>query len=273
MAIHAIGDVQGCGDELERLLDLLRFDTARDELWLTGDLVNRGPRSLAVLRLVRSLGTSATVTLGNHDIHLIALAYGNRSRAKGGELADVLDAAEGPELVEWLRHQPLAHYRPEINTLLVHAGVPAPWNPLLTIKLAREVEQTLRGPDCADYLRDLYGEEPSRWLPALAGQDRLRYITNALTRMRYCRADGGLDLHEHGAPGSQPPGLLPWFDLPQREASTVRIVFGHWASLGLFQRENLLGLDTGCVWGRKLTAVRLDGPAKVTSVSCRGRPL
>ena len=266
MAIYAIGDVQGCYDELKRLLALLNVDPDRDELWFVGDLVNRGPRSLATLRYVRSLGKMATVVLGNHDIHLIALAFGNRSRAKVRELTDVLDAPDGGELVDWLRRRPLAHYRPEINTLMVHAGVPPQWDPLLTIKLAREVEQVLRGPQCAEYIRDLYGEKPNRWSPGLAGQDRLRFITNCLTRMRYCSADGTLDLRYNGAPGSQSRGLQPWFELPGRQTATVRVVFGHWASLGLLQRKNLLGIDTGCVWGRKLTAVRLDGPAKTVSV-------
>lgn len=268
MAIYAIGDVQGCCEELERLIATLKLDPARDELWFVGDLVNRGPRSLDTLRLVRSLGSQATVVLGNHDLHLIALAHGNRARAGDRELADVLEAPDGPELVEWLRHRPLAHYRPELNTLMVHAGVAPQWDPLLTVKLAREVEQALRGRQAAAYLRDLYGDEPARWSPGLTGQDRLRFITNCLTRMRYCETYGTLDLRENGAPGTQPGYLRPWFELPARQTAMVRIVFGHWASLGLVQRDNLLGIDTGCVWGRKLTAVRLDGPARTVSVPC-----
>ena len=267
MAIYAIGDVQGCCDELGSLIDTLRFDSQHDELLFVGDLVNRGPKSLETLRLVRSLGNQATVVLGNHDLHLIALAFGNRTRAKDQELVDILKAPDGEELVNWLRHRPMAVYRPELNTLVVHAGVPPQWDPLLTIKLAREVEQSLRGPGCANYIRGLYGDEPARWSPTLTGQDRLRFITNGLTRIRYCRADGSLDLIENGPPGTQPAGLMPWFDLPGRQTAMVRIVFGHWASLGLLQRDRLLGIDTGCVWGRKLTAVRLDGPAKIVSVA------
>ena len=266
MAIYAIGDVQGCCDELKSLIDVLRIDPQRDELLFVGDLVNRGPKSLQTLRLVRSLGSQATVVLGNHDLHLVALAFGNRARAQHQELVEVLQAPDGEELVHWLRHRPLAVYRPELNTLLVHAGVAPQWDPLLTIKLAREVEQVLRGPHCASYIRGLYGDEPARWSPALSGQDRLRFITNCLTRIRYCRADGSLDLVENGAPGTQAAGLIPWFDLPGRQTAAVRIVFGHWAALGLLQRDRLLGIDTGCVWGRKLTAVRLDGPAKIVSV-------
>lgn len=266
MAIYAIGDIQGCYDPLQRLLELLRPDPARDELWFVGDLINRGPQSLATLRLVRSLKQQATVVLGNHDLHLVALAAGNRSRAADRELKDVLEAPDGAELVDWLRQRPLAHYRPELNTLMVHAGVPPQWDPLLTVKLAREVEQVLRGKGGPDFLRELYGDRPDAWSPGLTGHDRLRFIVNSLTRMRYCRPDGSLDLKETGPPGSQAPGLRPWFDLPGRQTAMVRVVFGHWASLGLYQRENLLGIDTGCVWGRRLTAVRLDGPAKVVSV-------
>lgn len=267
MAIYAVGDVQGCCDELERLIDALRIDRQHDELLFVGDLVNRGPKSLQTLRLVRSLGSQATVVLGNHDLHLIALAFGNRARARHQELAEVLQAPDGEELVNWLRHRPMAVYRPELNTLMVHAGVAPQWDPLLTIKLAREVEQALRGPDCASFISGLYGDEPARWSPSLSGQERLRFITNCLTRIRYCHADGSLDLVENGAPGTQPAGLSPWFDLPSRQTAAVRIVFGHWASLGLLQRDRLLGIDTGCVWGRKLTAVRLDGPAKIVSVA------
>lgn len=270
MAIYAVGDVQGCCDELKRLIDTLRIDRQHDELLFVGDLVNRGPKSLQTLRLIRSLGSQATVVLGNHDLHLIALAFGNRTRARDQGLGTVLKAADGEELVHWLRCRPLAVYRPELHTLLVHAGVAPQWDPLLTIKLAREVEQVLRGPHCTKYIRGMYGDEPARWSPALSGQDRLRFITNCLTRIRYCRADGSLDLTESGAPGTQAAGLIPWFDMPNRQTRTVRIVFGHWASLGLLRRSKLLGIDTGCVWGRKLSAVRLDGPAKVVSVP-RGR--
>ena len=266
MAIYAVGDVQGCCDELEALIHNLHIDPRQDELLFVGDLVNRGPKSLQTLRLVRSLGSQATVVLGNHDLHLIALAFGNQARAKDRELGDFLQAPDGEELVSWLRNRPMAVYRPELNTLLVHAGVPPQWDPLLTIKLAREVEQTLRGPGCANFMRGLYGDEPARWSPTLTGQDRLRFITNGLTRIRYCRADGSLDLVENGPPGTQPAELIPWFDLPGRQTAMVRIVFGHWASLGLLQRDKLLGIDTGCVWGRRLTAVRLDGPAKTVSV-------
>ncbi len=265
MAIYAIGDVQGCYDELSRLLEQIKFDPAADEIWFVGDLVNRGPHSLEVLRLVASLGKSATVTLGNHDLHLLALAEsGARADA---ELLPVVNAEDVGELVEWLSHRPLAVYRPELNTLMVHAGVEQSWDPLQTVKLAREVETALRGEQRADFLRHMYGQQPDRWSKDLEGIDRLRFITNCLTRIRYCTADGLLDFDYKIPPGQQPDDLIPWFDLPDRKTETVRIVFGHWASLGLMQRPNLLAIDTGCVWGRELTAVRLEGPSRIYSVA------
>jgi bis(5'-nucleosyl)-tetraphosphatase (symmetrical) len=270
VAIYAIGDIQGCYDELARLLDVLKIDAADDELWFVGDLVNRGPRSLDVLRLVRSLGRAALVTLGNHDMHLLAFALAAGRRDPDTELRQVLEAPDCAELIDWLRARPLAHYRPDLNTLMVHAGVAREWDPLQTVKLAREVERVLRGDGCAAFLREMYGNEPERWSPALEGIARLRFVLNCLTRIRYCRADGALDFAENGPPGTQSPGLVPWFDLPARASHAVRVVFGHWSSLGFLQRANLLGLDTGCVWGRTLTAVRLDGPARVFSVPCTG---
>lgn len=268
MAIHAIGDVQGCDEELARLLGNLNPDPTRDEIWFVGDLVNRGPRSVEVLRRVRALGSMATVVLGNHDLHLLALAAGNRTRAGDRELAEVLDADDAGELVDWLRHRPLAHYRPELNTLMVHAGIHPRWDPLLTVKLAREVEQALRGPDWRTLMKGLYGDRPAQWSPGLAGQDRLRFIINCLTRLRACRPDGQPELSWSGPPAELPPGLVPWFEVPGRASAPVRVVFGHWSSLGLLQRENLLALDTGCVWGRTLTAARLDGPARIVSTPC-----
>ncbi len=269
MAVYAIGDVQGCYEELSRLLDVLKVNLADDELWFVGDLVNRGPQSLDCLRLVKSLGRTATVVLGNHDLHLLAFGLAGRSRGPDDELRQVLDAPDRDELLDWLRHRPLAHYRPDLNTLMVHAGVAAAWNPLQTVKLAREVEQVLRGRGVAQFLRNMYGGKPDAWSGALTGTERMRFIINCLTRIRYCHPDGRLDFEDNGPPGSQSPGLVPWFELPARATQSVRIVFGHWSSLGFLQRANLLGLDTGCVWGRALTAVRLDGPARVFAVPAR----
>jgi bis(5'-nucleosyl)-tetraphosphatase (symmetrical) len=264
MAVYAIGDVQGCYDELSRLLEKLRFESARDELWFVGDLVNRGPRSLDVLRLVASLGDAAKVSLGNHDLHLLAAA----SDLKNAEpdLAQILNAPDAAELLDWLRNQPLVHYRPDLNVLMVHAGIPQSWNPLQAIRLAREVEHWLQGDQRDDFFEHMYGQLPDRWSAELQGMDRLRFITNALTRMRFCHADGRLEFTEKGPPGTQAAGLFPWFDLPGRAADSVRIIFGHWASLGLIVTDNLIGIDTGCVWGRELSAVRVDGPLRIVSV-------
>lgn len=264
MAVYAIGDVQGCYEELSRLLEKLNFDSTRDELWFVGDLVNRGPRSLDVLRFVASLGESASVTLGNHDLHLLAAAQNPNIQEPG--LIQVLNAPDAQELLKWLRQQPLVHYRPDLNTLMVHAGVPVAWDPLQATRLAREVEQRLQGDQRNAFFAQMYGQLPDRWSEDLQGTDRLRFITNALTRMRFCYADGRMDYSEKGAPGTQPANLFPWFELPNRAAESVRIIFGHWASLGVIKTGNLVGIDTGCVWGRQLTAVRVDGPLRFVSV-------
>ncbi len=274
MAIYAIGDVQGCYDELCSLLERLAPLEPSDELWFVGDLVNRGPRSLEVLRLVRSLGAQATVTLGNHDLHLLACALAGDVPVATGDLEAVLAAPDRDELVDWLRRQPLAHYRPELNSLLLHAGAAPAWDPLQTVKLAREVSNCLRSDEASEFLRSMYGTQPDRWDKSLQGMDRLRCITNYLTRIRFCSTDGRLDLASKGPPEQAPPGLLPWFEVPGRATAAVRVIFGHWSALGLLLRKNLLALDTGCVWGGRLTAARIDGPLRVFSVASPGyRPI
>lgn len=270
MAIHAIGDVQGCYDELARLLDALRFDPSADQLWFTGDLVNRGPRSLEVLRLVKSLGEAAVVVLGNHDLHLLAYGLAGHRRLRDRDLRALLDAPDGGELLDWLRHRPLLHHRGDLGTLLVHAGIAPAWSVGQALGHACEVEQVLRGAEHIAFLADMYGDEPGRWSADLEGMPRLRFITNCLTRMRYCSPDGRLDFADNGPPGSQAPGLVPWFEVAGRAAAATRIVFGHWSALDLLQRPGLLGIDTGCVWGRTLTAARLDGPPGFTSIPCHG---
>jgi len=265
MAIFAIGDIQGCYEELARLIDKLRFDPGRDELWFVGDLVNRGPRSVDVLRFVRGLEDSSTVVLGNHDLHLLA-ARDNPNRMDDC-LRQILSADDADELLHWLRQQPLVHYRPELNTLMVHAGIDLSWDPLTAVKLAREVEQVLRGAAHGEFFRMMYGDEPARWSNELTGFDRLRFITNCLTRARFCHPDGTLDFAQNGPPDAALAPLLPWFDLPNRASQSVRIVCGHWSALGLLQRPDVLMIDTGCVWGRELTAVRLDGPTRIISVA------
>ncbi|MDH3977523.1 MAG: symmetrical bis(5'-nucleosyl)-tetraphosphatase [Gammaproteobacteria bacterium] len=264
MAIYAIGDIQGCYEELARLIDHLRFHPERDELWFVGDLVNRGPRSVDVLRFVRGLGNSATVVLGNHDLHLLAATV--HPDRMDDCLRNILMADDAGELLEWLRHRPLIHYRPEMNTLMVHAGLHPTWDPLKAVKLAHEVEAVLRSDDHQEFFKVMYGNEPDNWSDNLQDMERLRMTTNCLTRIRYCYPDGRLEFSEKGPPGSQPAPLLPWFEVPGRANESVRVVAGHWSALGLVQQENLLMLDTGCVWGRELTAVKLDGPGRVYTI-------
>jgi len=268
MALYAIGDVQGCAAALDALLAQIRFAPARDRLWLVGDLVNRGPDSLGVLRRVIALGDAVTCVLGNHDLHLLAVVAGGRKLAPSDTFGAVLEAPDAAALVDWLRHRPLLHHEPETRRVLVHAGIPPPWTVADALEQAAEVERLLRGPSWQDALRSMYGNEPATWSAALGRDDKRRYTINALTRMRYCDAAGKLDLEHSGPPGTQPAELLPWFDVPQRRARDAHIVFGHWAALGLLRREDVTALDTGCVWGNSLTAVRLDGSMSPARVSC-----
>jgi bis(5'-nucleosyl)-tetraphosphatase (symmetrical) len=260
MAVYAIGDIQGCYTEFRTLLDKLHFEPSSDQLWLTGDLVNRGPESLATLRFVRSLGHSAVTVLGNHDLHLLALYFAADPPVVKHNLGPILAAADANELLEWLRRQPLAHYDAAIDTLMVHAGIAPEWDGLTTLQLAAEVETALRGNDPGVFLQTMYGNEPALWRPSLAGDQRLRCITNYLTRVRLVAANGAMDFAYKGPLSAAPAGLVPWFDHPARASGSQRIVCGHWSALGLLTRENLLALDTGCVWGGALTAVQLDIP-------------
>jgi bis(5'-nucleosyl)-tetraphosphatase (symmetrical) len=264
---YLIGDVQGCCDALQRLLQRLDFSPSRDRLWLLGDLVNRGPASLATLRTLIALGDAATCLLGNHDLHLLATHHGVRRPHRGDTLDDILAAPDRAALMDWLRHQRMAVF--EAGWLMVHAGVPPPWTRDETLVLAGEVEDVLRGPDLPDFLHAMYGNEPARWSPALTGNDRLRFTVNALTRLRFCSADGTLDFKAKDGAGAAPEGFLPWFDVPGRRTAGVPIAFGHWSTLGLVDRPDLLALDTGCVWGGRLTAARVDGPYReVIQVDC-----
>ncbi len=264
MPTYAIGDLQGCQPSLLPLLE--RIDTeAGTRLIFVGDLVNRGPQSLATLRTVRQLGSRATALLGNHDLHLLAVSQGIRKRHASDTIDDILQADDRRELLDWVRRRPLAHL--EQGHLMVHAGVLPLWTVEQTLDLAHEVETVLRGPDWVDFLRDMYGNQPVKWDDRLTGSDRLRCIVNALTRIRYCTADGAMELTSKEAFGPAHAGLVPWFDMPQRQSAGTPIVFGHWSTLGLTLRPDLIGLDTGCVWGGKLTACRLDDRA-IIQVDC-----
>lgn len=260
MAVYALGDIQGCYDELRALLDLLAFDPAHDRLWFVGDLVNRGPKSLAVLRFVQGLGDSAVTVLGNHDLHLLALAAGNLKHKDEASLDPVLCAPDRDELLQWLRHRPLLHQDNTLNFAMLHAGLPADWDMATATACARELEQALRSDDHLAYFLDMYGNQPDHWDPALAGQDRLRYITNCFTRLRYLEPDGRLALNEKGPLGTQKTGRLPWYQHPDRRSRDTRILFGHWSALGYVSQDNVWALDTGCLWGGALTALRIDLP-------------
>lgn len=259
MATYAIGDLQGCYEPLRRLLDYISFDPATDRLWFVGDLVNRGPQSLEVLRFVKSLGAAATVVLGNHDLHLVMQAEGFGKAGKEDTLQAVLAAADRDELLDWLRAQPLFHL--DGDWAMVHAGLLPSWTVGQAKALSDEVSAALFAVDYRQFLAQMWGSEPTAWRDDLAGWDRLRVVVNAMTRMRYLAADGAMELRAPGAkapPAQGPPGCLPWFGAPARASADHSIVCGHWSALGFRQEARLLALDTGCLWGGCLTAARLE---------------
>jgi bis(5'-nucleosyl)-tetraphosphatase (symmetrical) len=265
--IHFIGDIQGCATALERLLAEIGFSPSRDRLVVLGDLVNRGPASLAVLKRLAALDGAAACLLGNHDLHLLAAAHGVRPLKRGDTFADVLQAPDAAHWVEWLRRQPLA--LEEQGWLCVHAGVVPQWTRAQTLALAEEVHTLLRSEALASFLPQMYGNEPRRWDDALSGVERSRFVINALTRTRFCSDEGDLDFSSTEAAGAGPQGYRPWFDVPGRRSAGEPIAFGHWSTLGLINRPELLALDTGCVWGGTLTAVRVDaGRREVVQVRC-----
>ena len=255
MALYAIGDVQGCHAEFCDLLTLIGFSPSRDRLWLTGDLVNRGPDSLAVLREVMALGDAAVTVLGNHDLHLLTVAAGHRNAHRDDTLATILEAPDRVDLFDWLAQQPLAVAGD--GMLMVHAGTLPQWTVLDVVTLAREVESMLRSAGRDNFLRELYGDEPHAWNNALVGHDRLRVIVNALTRLRFCAADGTMEFHEKRGARYAPRGFAPWFAHPNRQTAASLVVCGHWSTLDLLLAPNVLMLDSGCLWGGALTAIRL----------------
>jgi bis(5'-nucleosyl)-tetraphosphatase (symmetrical) len=272
MTLYAIGDIQGCATAFDELLNRIAFDPSKDRLWLVGDLVNRGPDSLGVLRRVSSLGENATSVLGNHDLHLLAAAAGIRALGPKDTLGPVLDASDAVELIDWLRERPLVHYDAETRRALVHAGLPPGWTLEDTLQRAGDLGSLLRGPRWREALGSMYGSEPRAWSSELNAEDQRRFLINALTRMRYCDRQGRLDFEFSGPPGSQPAELLPWFDVPCRLDRDTHIVFGHWAALGVLRRADVTALDSGCVWGGALTALPLDPPGEPVTVSCARSP-
>ncbi|MFT3719891.1 symmetrical bis(5'-nucleosyl)-tetraphosphatase [Pseudorhodoferax sp.] len=263
MAAYLIGDVQGCDEALGRLLQAIDFSPSRDRLYLLGDLVNRGPASAAVLRRLMALDGSARCLLGNHDMHLLACAHGVRKPHKRDTLDELLAAPDRPALLDWLRRQPLALHETVAGRelLMVHAGVLPQWTAARTVELAAELQDVLRGPGIGDFLHEMYGNQPDQWREDLAGNDRLRVVINALTRLRFCTADGRMEFDTKEGAGQAPAGYMPWFEVPGRRTAHVAVAFGHWSTLGWLGREDLYCLDTGCVWGGPLSALRVGATA------------
>lgn len=258
MALYCIGDIQGCDGALGRLLDLIGFSASRDTVYLLGDLVNRGPDSAAVLRRCMAHGDALRPLLGNHDLHLLAAAHGARKPSRRDTLASILEAPDRDALLQWLRLQPLArqHVYGGTPLLMVHAGVLPAWTAAETLDMADEVHRVLQSADLPAFLQQMYGNTPDHWNASLTGPDRLRVIVNALTRLRFCSAQGVMDFDSTESASAAPPGLMPWFDVPGRSTADTLIAFGHWSTLGWLNRPHCLGLDTGCVWGGCLSAVR-----------------
>ena len=267
MATWAIGDVQGCAAELEALLDRIGYSPARDRLWFVGDLVNRGPRSLDVLRLVAGLGDSSVVVLGNHDLHLLAAARGAGLRDGDESLAPVLAAPDRGRLLDWLQSRRMLHHDASLGRVMIHAGLPPQWDLDRARSCAAELEQVLQGEASGAFFEHMYGNQPDLWHDDLSGMDRLRYTVNALTRLRACDASGRMLLKLKGPVDRLPPGAMPWFRVPGRLTAGVSVVCGHWSALGYHDADGVLALDTGCVWGGTLTARRLDADGAPVSVS------
>jgi bis(5'-nucleosyl)-tetraphosphatase (symmetrical) len=264
---YLVGDLQGCCEPLDRLLAKIGFSASRDHLYALGDLVNRGPQSLATLRRLRGLGSAATCLLGNHDLHLLAVAHGVRRVHRSDTLNEILEAPDRDAWIAWLRQRPMAHRAD--GWLMVHAGVVPQWDSAMTLQLAGEIQACLRSDELPAFLKGMYGNEPSRWSDGLRGTDRLRFAVNALTRIRFVQPDGTLDLESKEGAGATPTGLVPWFDAPDRRTVGEPIAFGHWSTLGLISRPDLIALDTGCVWGGQLSAMRIDGGRReLIQVSC-----
>jgi len=263
--IFAVGDLQACSGQLDLLLDSIEAEAPNAQIVFVGDLVNRGPDSLGCLRRIRSMGDRAQLVLGNHDLHLLAVAKGIRPRGRSDTLEALLAAPDLEDLLNWLRQQPLALMAE--GHLIVHAGVLPQWTTEQTLALANEVSTVLRGSDWLDFLAQMYGNEPAQWHDDLQGADRLRCIVNALTRLRFCTAQGEMEFATKEGPDKPPAGYIPWFDVPTRLTRETPIVFGHWSTLGLILRPNIIGLDTGCVWGGKLSALRLSD-RKLLQIDC-----
>ncbi len=269
MSIYAIGDIQGCFQQLQELLRKIKFKADRDKLWFAGDIVNRGPDSLETLRFIRSLGGNAITVLGNHDLHLLAVANGRGKQGKKDTIKPILQAPDRDKLLDWLQHRPLMHYDKNLEVAMVHAGVHPSWSVKQALLLASEVEAMLQSDRAHEYFHHMYGDKPPRWSEKLKGWDRLRFITNVFTRMRYCDDKGRLTLRDKGAPSKQPPGIIPWFNVKGRKTKDTKIIFGHWSTLTNPNIKNLYPLDTGCLWGGELSALKVNSKMnELVQVAC-----
>jgi bis(5'-nucleosyl)-tetraphosphatase (symmetrical) len=268
MSTYAIGDIQGCFASLKKLLTQIQFDASNDTLWFAGDIVNRGPQSLETLRFIKQLGDKHTLTLGNHDLHLLALSHDAHPGWKDDTLDEILSAPDKKELLDWLVSKPLIHHDNNLGYTMVHAGLASQWDLSTAMKLASEVETAMRGASAAEFFHHMYGNEPDQWSNDLQGYERLRCITNYFTRVRFCYADGRVDLKFKGTLDNHPDDLMPWFQVPHRANQNLKIIFGHWAALnGVTNTPGTFALDTGCVWGFSLTAMRLEDQ-KIFQVPC-----
>jgi bis(5'-nucleosyl)-tetraphosphatase (symmetrical) len=276
MATYAIGDIQGCFTELQQLLTLIKFDSTRDTLWCAGDLVNRGPHSLEVLRFFKDLADNAVIVLGNHDLHLLAVASGNEDYLhKSDTFGAILKASDRDELIAWLRQQPFLHHDKNLGFTMIHAGLPPQWDLSLAQQCARELETLLQDDkQFPKFMQHLYGKKPKKWSNKLQGWERIRFISNCFTRMRYCNAKGKLDLKRTGSPAMeiQDDGFLPWYLHEHRKSMDLKIIFGHWATHGFHAGNGVFALDTGCLWGGALTALCLDDET-VFSIPCKGEAI
>lgn len=268
MATYAIGDVQGCFDDLLRLLDKINFDSTSDTLWFCGDIINRGPKSLDTIRFIKQLNTAAITVLGNHDLHFLAVAYLSTKPAKYDTFSDILQANDRSELVDWLRFQKLFHYDPDLNISMVHAGLPVEWSIQQAQQYSQEIESVLQQDKPQEFFRHMYGNYPPKWSDDLQGWDRYRFITNVFTRMRFCRRNGQPDYKFKGNVGSQPEDLVPWFLVTERESKNDDIIFGHWSTLSNIKQPHIYPIDTGCLWQGKLSALKISPDRQLTQIDC-----
>lgn len=272
MAVYAIGDIQGCFDELQGALKQIKFKPHKDKLWFVGDLVNRGPKSLETLRFVKDLGDAAITVLGNHDLHLLAMAFGTKKHSKKDTLQDILEAPDADELLHWLRHRPLMHHDKDLGYAMIHAGLPPEWDIATAQRCAREVEVVLQGANYSDYFTHMYGDQPDHWDEALEGMQRYRFITNCFTRLRMCSKPGQLLLHHKGSPESCEDNAKPWFQIKNRASRGQKILFGHWSTLGYLHENDVWALDSGCLWGGELSILRIDKNKPIaTHFDCPGQ--